>query len=307
MYPGCRTPAIRRSHAISRSGPLNLVAESGHVMSPRLHPRTGKILVKRIGIGRASTFSGFCREHELAFGPLEQTKHWNTNEYWSLQFFRTACWELRAIDEGISALKRVEDAYRARISDKATTFLHLGRVRVTTRSIDHQQSVLEDNISALVKYRKRLRRELFGPLMKDVVDGGSRTKGIVVDIPSVVPLCLAGTGAFTWQTLPDQRKTHVLALIQVLPSKTGMRIGMLATAGKYHCLLGYLATSSRQEGGVATMLQTWMLRGTEQWFLSPSVWNALPETVRTAISGDFIGRYDLADSRDHGLFREIRL
>jgi hypothetical protein len=62
MYEGCTEQSVTRSHSISVSASVNLIAEDGHVATPRLK-ETG-VEMERIGVHDASTFPGFCQRHE---------------------------------------------------------------------------------------------------------------------------------------------------------------------------------------------------------------------------------------------------
>ncbi len=66
---------IVRAHTVQRSGALSLIAEDGHVLTLGLDPdmANGRLVVaQRIGISRASTFTGFCSVHDKQlFAPIE--------------------------------------------------------------------------------------------------------------------------------------------------------------------------------------------------------------------------------------------
>lgn len=71
------SPRIVSAHTISKSGSLKQIAEGGHVMGAEvtlssLIENSGRIVMKEVGINRASTFSGFCAKHDKQlFAPLE--------------------------------------------------------------------------------------------------------------------------------------------------------------------------------------------------------------------------------------------
>lgn len=65
-----------RSHTLPRASSLTTIAESGHVEGFRIDrlgvDKPSGLRVERIGLGRASTFSGFCGPHDRTFfAPLE--------------------------------------------------------------------------------------------------------------------------------------------------------------------------------------------------------------------------------------------
>jgi hypothetical protein len=71
MDRGCSKPSIAKSHRIQRSEPICQLLEDGHVVTPGF--LDGELKIKRIGASEASTFPGFCIEHEAIFRPFETT------------------------------------------------------------------------------------------------------------------------------------------------------------------------------------------------------------------------------------------
>jgi hypothetical protein len=302
MYPGCEEIPIRNSHAITRAGALSLIAEAGHVATPALSVRTGKTHVTRGGLRRASTFPGFCRLHELEFSQFERAKALKSGRDWQLQFFRTACWEMRNLIDGIATLKRVQVGYDRQIEKNLRNILPADGLVVEARNVDQQQKTLQREIRKLKNYKARFARQVLNPLEQDLVDGGDRFGCVVLKVGVVLPLCLAGSGFFTWRWHEDGRKQKVLALLQVLPTSTGTCIAICASADAHECILGYLKESVGRRGGLATMLQTWMTQGTDQWFLRPSVWEGLPMASRISLERDIGSTFDLAHTLNYGLF-----
>lgn len=62
MYPGCKKVTINKSHTIQENGPLSQIAESHDVLTPVFYK--GKLDLRIEKIANASTFPGFCDEHE---------------------------------------------------------------------------------------------------------------------------------------------------------------------------------------------------------------------------------------------------
>ena len=92
MYEGCTERSIPRSHSIPMSASLKLIAEEGHVVTPRL--AGNGVEMGRIGIREASTFPGFCEHHESIFSEFESHKKMSSDRHYLLQTFRTLCREI---------------------------------------------------------------------------------------------------------------------------------------------------------------------------------------------------------------------
>jgi len=76
MKSAC-TGRIVKAHTVSRAGSLKEIAEDGHVMGIRasldfLIKHNGRIDLVPVGIRDASTFNGFCQNHDrIIFSPIE--------------------------------------------------------------------------------------------------------------------------------------------------------------------------------------------------------------------------------------------
>ena len=110
------------SHTLQRGGPLNALAEDGHVLQVRIDPSAllklglspdslghpvldiikshkdaGKLEPQRVGMRDASTFPGFCGWHDNScFAPIEEHAFTCTDEQCFLNTFRPASLELWA-------------------------------------------------------------------------------------------------------------------------------------------------------------------------------------------------------------------
>ena len=93
---------IIKAHTIQRNGDLNSIAREGHVYSllkhgrmfeeSRWNPSSGP---NRIGIGQASTFTGFCAWHDNElFAPLEKRPFEALPIQIALLGYRAICYEL---------------------------------------------------------------------------------------------------------------------------------------------------------------------------------------------------------------------
>ncbi len=117
-YNRCLEPALQcekksiRAHSIQRATALSLIAKEGHVHELKLSIKKDASVVElsTVGIGYASTFPGFCSEHDSEiFRPLD-TKPFaiGDKEQLFLLAYRSVTRELHATLEGAS---RVQSSY----------------------------------------------------------------------------------------------------------------------------------------------------------------------------------------------------
>jgi hypothetical protein len=288
MFPNCNSRSIARSHTLPRSGPLSLVAEDGHVITPEFV--RDDVYFTRVGIGDASTFPGFCSTHEAEFGEIDRLKDVKDERHWLLQFFRTVCWELRIIEHEHERFRKLGDDYESILRKHATESLRskLGKeVRVQRVSdIDNRQSVARRERERLEALKNEYTTDFFEPLC-DALGGGDPSLGIVaLNVETeALPVCLAGRGNFHCET-PDG-VVDVPVFLQVFPGAKGTKIGMLSSVTGEKYLGTYLESFIREQFGVLNMVESWMLHGTDHWFLRPSVWQRIPEDKRLRIEAAF--------------------
>ena len=118
---GCRGK-ISRAHTVPKSGSLQRIARNGHVYSfiPRLEDlqkHEGKMLPRLLGVNRASTFTGFCSEHDNSiFEPLEKKTFAGTREQCFLLSYRALAREIytkmAASHPELSKIRRAADKGR---------------------------------------------------------------------------------------------------------------------------------------------------------------------------------------------------
>jgi hypothetical protein len=89
---------IVNAHSIARAA-LSCIADKGHVYGldadlMALHANQGMPVFTKIGINRASAFTGFCGFHDdRTFAPLEKTELIPTAEQCFLMGYRSVCRE----------------------------------------------------------------------------------------------------------------------------------------------------------------------------------------------------------------------
>lgn len=287
MFPGCTDDSIPRSHTLPRSGPLSLVAEDGHVITPRF--AKNNLVFTRIGIGEASTVPGFCRTHEREFGAIDESKDVNNDRQWVLQFFRTVCWELRILEHVFARMKTLSDDYESmlRLHAAQTLKARLGEEvkveRVT--GVDDRQVVATRELARLDELRRQYTAEFFDPLC-DAVRGESPPLAmLILDVGESLPVCLAGRGNFHCDT--PNGAVDVPVFLQVFPSVNSAKIALLAGANRDDHLKAYVGAFINEPFGILNMVESWMLHGTDHWFLRPSVWTSIQAERRDRIEAVF--------------------
>lgn len=107
----CNKKSIKKSHSIQKSGSLKIIAQNGHVLQPKFNIEKGEVELIQVGVNNASTFPGYCLEHENLFCGFETSKEFEWEEHLALQIYRTVCREIVACENQISKIKALFDDY----------------------------------------------------------------------------------------------------------------------------------------------------------------------------------------------------
>lgn len=281
MYDGCTKTSIARSHTIPMSSSIKLIAEGGHVVTPRYGEK--QLEVARVGIHEASTFPGFCAEHELLFAGFETKKEMSSKEHFQLQAFRTLCREVyikrlqkRKLEATIEEYRQRRDAFIvSRTEAAAARPLGVNRVEFSddaleTRVVGHIDSLNED-LSAL--------DGLYRGLVEDMRHGEQNTAMLIANFNRRVPVCLSGLGMLNYD-LHGVRK-RALCFLAVIPEQAQTKI--IIGAEKVHQNAINLHFMDETSPALVERLESWMCHGSDHWFMAPSAWLAIPEQRRRAI------------------------
>lgn len=100
LFPEECSGRIINAHTISKSGSLKEISDSGHVMGAKpslasLIKSDGKLTLEKVGINKASTFTGFCSVHDKnVFALLEDEAIILSDKQLFLLAYRGFCREL---------------------------------------------------------------------------------------------------------------------------------------------------------------------------------------------------------------------
>jgi len=292
-FPGCSAPSISRSHTIQKEGPLRSVSKGGKVLTPRRSRQTGQIELALVGLSKASVFPGFCPEHERLFQEFERDGGLQTERDVLLQLYRTACREQFRLEHTVWSLERLISRYEG-IRDQGlatllerelgTDWMHRNDIR--PRSITGEdgrttraREFLADARVALETVDSGLRQQLEAAIR----DGQTDVAGcLAFQVDVCFPIALSGLGSFYVSEAGRHRR--ILALLGVFPDCIGNSTMLTICAPPSDSPAVDLYLSSLESAlGLLNMVEQWMIRGTDHWFLHPDAWAAKPDGARQAI------------------------
>jgi len=120
---------------------------------------------------------------------------------------------------------------------------------------------------------------LYGQIVHDLQAGTTNVaiQGRVFDLQ--LPVCLSGIGVLNYRE--DGTDRRCLCCLAVLPEAQGTKI-LLAVAPEHEAVAAlHLRENASQV--VLGRIESWMLNGSDHWFIRPSAWALIPESRQRAI------------------------
>lgn len=282
MHAGCTATAIPRSHTVPMSASLKVIAENGHVVTPRFGE--SGIEMVRIGIREASTFPGFCTTHEALFSGFESELRLTEESHFYLQAFRTLCREIFTKKHYKLMLESELDEYRglriAFVNARLDETRAQRPLKVTSLQFDNDptEKRILDRIDSLSRDLLEL-DTLYHGLLDQLHSSGSQVSVIAGIFDLQLPVCPSGLGVLHYRVAGVANRA--LCFLGIIPEATETKI--ILGAEKQHAEA--LAVHMRDESSPAVLerLERWMCNGSDHWFMRPSAWAAIPQARKDAI------------------------
>ena len=213
----CEQLAIR-AHSIQNRQTIALLEQDNHVLAwqPRFSQAGPDVALRRIGRNDASTFAGFCNQHDTElFRPLDtRSLDGADREQLFLLAYRGITCELHAIVTGVVQLQSLYTARVERGVDSADSSSPAGQKAV-------EQMLLS---WATWRYRHSYYDE---PLLRRSFDGVEHD---VLDLNNQAP-CLAASSFITVKDVPPNEKLAGVA-INILPVSVTRTVAAFSYAKK---------------------------------------------------------------------------
>jgi len=324
-YPGCNQPTNISSHTIQKAGPLRFISEGGHVLSPRVNKSTGKLTMERIGLNDASTFVGFCETHERIF-TYEQNKTIVSDSDFTLQIFRTVCRELKLLQLQTLSFKEAISLYKKRATAEliARAMERLGEAffrKHGIRKVAFQFDV-ENGITTLLRETFEQCQRRYDRVLRTFYEAfqegpdrrltAPQLQTFVLTLPLEVPVALAGRSGFT--VLENDAEIGVDFILNINPC-VGVTHCFITCSLNNGSLLERLLAMFGPDIKRLSLIENWMLFGSDHWFIRPSVWLRLPPERQEKLcnlirdSDDHIGtqcQFSIFDAARRILLNELR-
>lgn len=299
MFRGCEKVSIKRSHTIQKSGPIKHLLEDHHVLTP-VRGTTGDYELEHLGARDASTFPGFCPDHEAVFQSFESNALIASDEDVSLQIFRTICREIhRSRAEERSYTEMIEDR-KARLVKAAERAGLNDEVKIqSVVSVDPDFAFLRDRRDTALRLAHKL--EGLHDLHFAALDGKSVSglHSFAYQTNMSLPVALSGTIEFFGQ---DKLHTMIGA---VITQPAGSLVYLAGHPDDASEIDNYKARL-RSDLDMIDLVETWMVWHTDHWFLRPSVWQKIPAPRQSQILTDMLTKAREGLTYDRSIFDDLR-
>lgn len=264
---------IIRAHTIQRGSSLSRIAENGHVLGFSVDLRTlartnGKIGVERIGINKASTFSGFCSFHDkVTFAPVEDEPFTATDEQCFLLGYRAMCRELHQKQTAIEALSYIRTLDRGRAEDEQIAYQ-----RMQDKIECGQSAGYRDLLDRKLDFDRILQFEAFSDISYYVIFI-SNAPDVLASFGSTVQFDFQGK---TLQNLSDVNKLLDSLYLSSIATENGGAI-VLAWRDTHSnaCSRFVQSLSAMDDRDIPDAMVRFIFEHSENTFFRPSWWYSL--------------------------------
>jgi hypothetical protein len=303
MYRGCGMPSIRRSHTVHRAGSIERIAEAQHVLTPRLNNR-GQMGMDLLGVNLASTFPGFCGEHEQLFSEFEVGGAVTAPRHVALQAFRTLSREIARKRHGLPELEQLLRDYRKGREEYFAASILKAAPEFTFKGLTVEGDAMEERLASMIEGGKADLSELEGDLYEELfafVSGKATDEPSLeaLSLPFEAPVCCSGFGVLTYEYHGE--RLRALCPLGILPQE-GSTILFICAARKHSIIIEQYVRDMTVGFGALNAMESWLVNGTDHWFIRPSAWQAI-SPVRQAKVLDLL----LRDEDNIGTFLEFSI
>lgn len=292
MYPGCRKNAVN-SHSISKKSSLYRIAEDGKLITSKSKrndaERNKKIKFENIVINIASTFKGFCNDHESIFFDIDQREICTYRDIFC-QIYRTTCKEIFIND----AIKKTERDVQG--------FEILYNSKFEKSKLINSENVMHLFHDLLIDYPEAYQKiplnKNFMAAFEPYTDASDlKIKVIIKKLNFKCPV------AVQTKLTVNKGKLQYDCFVIVVPNDNSTIIIIISHPDELQCLLGHVGSDIDSLCFIESVM---MLDG--DWYIKPSIVQSWSPEKLKAIEDDyyFFTERKFIDSYDISIFDQIR-
>lgn len=317
IYPGCNSQTIKRSHAISKSNSLKNIADNGHVLQPVVDVFAPNLMVsmKPIGINTASTFPGFCKEHEELFQKFEN-EDIDEEDFIPLQTYRSICREIVHLEIEIEIIQKEIDSYKGKLEQEASSILierlkkrgifeklEKFKIKGIDKILIRLEKLKKEHKSSLT-YLKKHSDQIIYEFITNPSDQEVEiiSKGISID--KKIPVSLCGYSSLAYE---NKGMKKMLFTTNVIPLENSTYI-FCSTEKSHNSFFNNITDFYFQTPlTILSFIEAFMVYGSDHWYISPQYWESFSNEKQEMILSEIFNVDKLFTSEfEYSIFDDIR-
>ncbi|WP_449124086.1 SEC-C domain-containing protein [Pseudomonas viridiflava] len=278
---------IVSAHTVPKSGSLNKIARKGHVLAfipsfENLNKHNGMLYPELIGVGKASTFSGFCSVHDDGlFAPVEKEAFTGSQEQCFLLAYRAYAREIYTKRAAAETAKLHKDLDRGRSQDmqmsiQMFSFTHGLGLDAALRDINHHKPRFE------------------APLLNDDY---SSVRSYIIEIDGPPPVMCSGSFAPEYdfdgaqlQDMVDITLTpHMLSVTSFFGGESGQIVFTWLPEDDPVCIPVIESMERIGDNDLSSRIVAFLFETFENVHISPDWWDAIGQKAQTALVNRMMG------------------
>lgn len=317
--PDCENETVLNSHTIPKSCSLKNIQEDKKVLVPKHSVKTfnqDKMLIEMRPegiISEATVFPGFCKEHENFFADYEISGEIIDDIHYAKQCFRGLCKDIFLCETGKQHLEKELKEFKKERNEKVKEYLNTKEcfsgnnkitkldVEVMDRYTSNLCRLIERMDSKLIKlnpYRNKLYQ--ISKKESSFEQEGLRYCSFMID--ETLPVALSG------YTLINLHENGDLSFfyMNIVPLHNKSIIYFVIENRDYEKLSPWLERLSNQFF-LLDAIEEFMIYGTNEWCIKPSVWKAIPQNRQEFILSEICSNRSFSFAGTKlSIFDEIR-
>ncbi|WP_025116593.1 hypothetical protein [Lysinibacillus fusiformis] len=283
IFSNCKNKSIKRSHTIPRSGSLKIISDDSHLLYPHLC-ETGDELsmrMERIGIGEASVFPGYCKEHEKIFAEFEQKKDIDSIEQAKLQAYRSICREIVINNLELEKIKKAIVKYKNernrqyKLGMESKIGKKVDKVKIEYNDISlNFANMSKVKITEKLEFLSKIHDKFLESIKNEENDENVFMNVLHTDMK--IPIALSGLG---YANIIDEENNHreIKSILNVIPFESSTVLIFAGDNVDKEILDKHFDYIIQHPILILNFIESFMMHGTDHWFIQPEVWNKMDE------------------------------
>ncbi|MBW2570123.1 MAG: hypothetical protein JRE47_12360 [Deltaproteobacteria bacterium] len=298
IYPKCTKRTIKKSHSIPKSASLNIISENGHVLKPDFdeYGKELKVKIKSVGINNASAFPGFCEEHERLFSIYENDAKIDTYKKALLQSYRAICREIVVRKNDRFVLNQLYREYKD-VLEKESLKCVKGLLKNLIELGEIKQIKIDGGDGLLLNFEKQIKYinkvivtlEDYSDTIISEITSDTKSSDLILSaltIDYVLPIALCGFANSELQV--NGSRTEFTLIMNIVPINKETYIICATNKKNKEIFDEYMKFCHQHHLSVLNMVESFMIFGSDHWFIQPSKWHTLPDDRKEILLADIL-------------------